>query len=209
MVKPWINGWYQRVKIKFQVSTNLVNLNPVCSFYLERCGAAWSQWKHDCFLLQILQEKHSASSQPQNGEGSDRKISPFCSSFPKQKPSRGDKKVQTLKKKSLKVSALVELNGNFLRKSRVVIVFCCLERNSVWQQLWQGRGRQWPEFNQEPQDFLPLMPKSTGFMQEITQFPINLKNASLSHLQNVPIYWSCNDPTHFLKFDLKVLPKSS
>lgn len=39
--------------------------------------------------------------------------------------------MQTLKKKSLKVSVLAELHGNFLRKSRAVMVFCCLERISV------------------------------------------------------------------------------
>lgn len=134
-----------------QISWIQTQFVPNAAFYLERCEAAWSQSKHHCFLLQNLQEKHSASSPPlaQNWKGSDRKISPVHN-FQAEAVKWGKKRCKHWKKNSLKVSVLAQLNGNFLRKSRVVIVFCCLERNCVWQWLWRGRGRQWPGFNQEP-----------------------------------------------------------
>lgn len=97
---------------------------PNTVFYLERCEAAWSQSKHHCFLLQNLQEKPSACSPPlaQTWKGSDRKISPSVHNF-QAEAIKGGKKGANTEKISLKVSVFAELNGNFLRKSRVVIVF--------------------------------------------------------------------------------------
>lgn len=137
MVRPWINGWHWRLKIKLQASTNLMNLNPARSKYSLLSREMWSS-------LVPIKTPLLPSAKPSGKtlcilpaaatelEGFWEENLSFCSQFPKQKPSkRGGKEVQTLKKNSLKVSVLAELKGNFLRKSRVVIVFCCLERISA------------------------------------------------------------------------------